>query len=118
MYFINEQIPHLDFEQIKMMKNAFGDNFKEFIDVYVEDVKQLLNDMLKASEQNDLATLHRVAHSIKSASLNAGAMRLSQMAKEMEVDAKEDKLVNVKDKIYAIEHEFKIVQNMIKEENN
>lgn len=118
MKFVNEQIPNLDFKQINVMKNAFGDNFKEFIDAYFEDVTQLLNDMPKAYEQNDIVTLHRLAHSIKSASLNAGAMKLSEMAKEMELDAKEDKLTNVIEKINALKNEFNIVANMMRDGNN
>jgi len=70
----------LNFELLSTMKEAIGAVFDELIPAYIEQSDQMINNMNNLLENDDLQTLERHAHSMKSSSLNVGAEKLSKIA--------------------------------------
>lgn len=99
----------LDIEQIEIMKENLGEDFKEFLDAYIEGTKDALIEMKQAFKNEDINTLSRHAHSIKSSSLNVGAIKLSSMAKEMEFKTKSNDLKNLEEELNNLQKEFDLV---------
>ncbi len=74
----------IDTDQLKLMRENLGGEFEEFISVYLGEVREMLTSMERAWKRGDLTEVRRLAHSIKSSSLNAGARELAQSAKILE----------------------------------
>jgi CheY-like chemotaxis protein/HPt (histidine-containing phosphotransfer) domain-containing protein len=57
----------------------------KLIDIYLNHTSTLFADITEALIKNDLITIHRAAHTLKSSSANIGLMRLSKLAKQLEL---------------------------------
>jgi two-component system, sensor histidine kinase and response regulator len=57
------------------------------VDTWMASARQLIAQLQDSLAANDLRTLHRAAHTLKSSSANVGAMRLSLLSKTLEADA-------------------------------
>ncbi len=78
------------FEELRQMSGA--DFIDELVDTYLEDAPKLVREMEAALKAKDAEAFRRAAHSLKSNSATFGAMRLSNLAKELEMLARENKL--------------------------
>jgi len=63
----------LNYNKLSEMKAVMGPVFDELIPAYLEQSDEMINNMMDLLEKDDLATLERYAHSMKSSSLNVGA---------------------------------------------
>jgi len=70
----------LNFEMLANMKATIGDVFYELIPAYIEQSDEMVNSILERLESNDIESVERFAHSIKSSSLNVGAEKVSEIA--------------------------------------
>ena len=103
----------VDKKQIDRMRENLGEDFSAFLEAYLDGTQQSLDAMTPADQNGDIETLQRLAHSIKSSSLNAGAMHLSDMAKSVEFEAKEDRLADASKRIAALQKEFDLVRKAL-----
>lgn len=103
----------VDEAQLSMMRDNLGEDFDEFIEAYLLGTQESLDGLYQARESNDLETLQRNAHSIKSSSLNAGATHLSEMARELEFAVREQRLNQVLEQIGALQKEFDQVRKRL-----
>ena len=71
------------FEELQLMVDE-NEMLVRVIDSYLEETPQLLEGMTQAISQGDAATLQRYAHNLKSTSATFGAMRLSELCRELE----------------------------------
>lgn len=76
----------LDLETLTVLRDAIGDDINNIISLYLNDVPNSLQRMQQALEQNDLVTVGRLAHSLKSSSASLGAMQISRLAAGLEYD--------------------------------
>jgi HPt (histidine-containing phosphotransfer) domain-containing protein len=83
-----EQKPVIDPEVLSVLREAIGNTINDIIKLYIDDVPNSLQQMFKSLEANDLVTVGRLAHSLKSSSANLGAMRTSDIAAELESSIK------------------------------
>ena len=76
--------PPLNIKTLTDMKVAIGPVFDELIPAYIEQSDEMINSMLELLEKEDISTLERYAHSMKSSSLNVGAEIISGYAMTLE----------------------------------
>jgi HPt (histidine-containing phosphotransfer) domain-containing protein len=60
----------------------------ELVDTFLEDARAQVDAMHAAVAGGDVASLGRAAHSLKSGSLNVGALRLGELCRALEEDAR------------------------------
>jgi len=77
-------LPPLNYKTLTDMKAAIGPVFDELIPAYFEQSDEMINSMLELLEKEDISTLERYAHSMKSSSLNVGAEIISGYAMTLE----------------------------------
>ncbi len=106
--------PAVDREQVATMRETLGEDFEEFMAVYLEDTEQALAAMPAAHEAGDIGEVHRWAHSIKSSSLAVGASRLAEMAKSMEEEARNKRLTDTPARIAALRNELTRVRSELR----
>ena len=81
-------VPVLDHEVLDEVLESTGNDIdfvKELVDTYLADAPAQLEDMAAAIEADNAASLVRPAHTLKSSSATVGAMRLSAVARELEM---------------------------------
>jgi HPt (histidine-containing phosphotransfer) domain-containing protein len=89
------------FEELKQMSGA--DFIGELIDTFLEDGPKLITELRVALKKGDAEAFRRAAHSLKSNGATFGAGRLSQLARDLEMIGKENRLAEAGDKIAALE---------------
>ena len=80
--------PVLDNDVLDELLEVIGADTARIIGVFLDDTPPLIRQMQDASVAADLAQLRALAHSLKSASANVGAMALSAAAWRIEHDAR------------------------------
>lgn len=82
----------LDPEALKALQAMFGENaasiVNEMIDCYLEDAPQYLSAIAQAIIDKDATKLHYASHTLKSSSATLGAMKLSNLCKELETHSR------------------------------
>ncbi len=84
--------PVIDPQAIANLRELSPDGAQEFlcelIGVYLEDTPLRLAELDRAMAAQDASTLGKAAHTIKGSSSNFGAIRLSKLAQQIELQGK------------------------------
>jgi HPt (histidine-containing phosphotransfer) domain-containing protein len=86
-------MPEIDkatFEELKQMSGA--DFINELIDVFLDDVPDMIQQLHTSLAAKDVETFRRNAHSLKSNANTFGATQLAALAKELEFMARDNNL--------------------------
>ena len=78
----------IDDEVLEELRSVLGDELDRVIRVFLDDAPRQISALQEAALAPDLEALRLHAHSLKSASANLGAMRLSAAAKRLELGAR------------------------------
>ena len=60
----------------------------ELVDTYLEEGDRLVEDLIVAATAGEIEAMVRPAHSMKSSSLNIGALELGELCRHLEMDAR------------------------------
>ena len=81
-------LPVLDREVLDELREIAGAETATIIDVFLDDTTPLVRQLQEAAVVPDLDQLRELAHSLKSASANVGALALSAAARRVELAAR------------------------------
>lgn len=83
----------IDWAVLDSYKEIMGDESENFvrdlIQSFLQNTIEIFRDLKLARERQDVSTFHRLAHTLKSSSASLGAIHLSEMCKEMELNSKD-----------------------------
>jgi HPt (histidine-containing phosphotransfer) domain-containing protein len=89
------------FDELRQMS---GPEFlNELIDTFLDEAPGLIGEMKTALEAGNADSFRRAAHSLKSNAATFGAGALAELAKELEVLGRENKLLETGDNLGALE---------------
>lgn len=74
---------YLDEVVVSELKELLEDGFSGLVAAYLSDARDNLDKIKKAFEANDLASLSKVAHTLKGSSANVGARSMSELCQEL-----------------------------------
>jgi HPt (histidine-containing phosphotransfer) domain-containing protein len=104
-------IPIVDERVLNEVMETTGDDIgfvRELVETYLSDAPAQLEAMTAAVEADDADALVRPAHTLKSSSATVGAMRLSSVARELEMAGRMGTLESsVPDRLEAARTEWK-----------
>jgi signal transduction histidine kinase/CheY-like chemotaxis protein len=104
-------------KQIRALQRPGGPNIlHKVITSYLQDSSQLIETIRGAIAQNDPPTLHRAAHSLKSASATVGAKSLAGLCKDLEAIGRARTTDNAAVLLPAIEREYCQVETALRME--
>ncbi|MGH8115717.1 MAG: response regulator, partial [Rhodanobacteraceae bacterium] len=99
--------PHLpdtlDTATLADLEDIMGDELVALVDVYLRDGETRMRDLREAAGRGDGAAVGKLAHSLKSASANLGALPLSTRARQVEEAARNGTLADPADSVAALE---------------
>lgn len=105
----------LDMTIYDELKETTGSDFvDELVETYLDDAPRLLEELKSSLEAQDAETFRRAAHSLKSSSATFGASRLSGLARELEMLAKDQKLSEAASMLPGVEQAFQAVEAELK----
>jgi HPt (histidine-containing phosphotransfer) domain-containing protein len=84
--------------------------------LFVEHSPEKIKAILQAVEDEDAKGLQIAAHSLKSSSAYVGAMRLSEMSKELEMMGRSKAMDGAKEKAESLRAEYMRVRTALDEE--
>jgi len=90
---------------------------RDLIHSFLENTRSLFQEMNEAREKQDHSTFHRLAHTLKSSSASLGAMRLSELCKDMELGSKNGFTEIVDKKYNQATNEFIKVNSVLSTRN-
>lgn len=89
------------FDDLKQMSGA--EFLNELIDTFLDDAPKLLEEMKTALETGNADSFRRAAHSLKSNAATFGAGQLADLAKQMELLGRENRLAETGNRLGALE---------------
>ena len=99
--------PLIDKEAWERMKSMTGPAFLvELIDVFLKDSPDLIKQMRSGLAADDIESVRRAAHSLKSNSASFGASRLAGVARDLEMMGKGGSLDGAQSKLSEVEAEY------------
>jgi signal transduction histidine kinase/HPt (histidine-containing phosphotransfer) domain-containing protein/ActR/RegA family two-component response regulator len=87
-------LPDLDPIVLEPMKRLRTDFYRRLLTTFLRHTPRLVEAIVEAARQRDLAALRLAAHSLKSSSANVGASRMSALARDTEVAASRNTVVD------------------------
>ena len=97
-------------EPIRMLKRpGHPDPLGKLLARYLEDSRQQVDQLRHAIESNDPATLHAVAHRLKSSSATLGALTVAARCKELEALGRSHRIEGASDRFQHLERDFEAV---------
>lgn len=105
----------LDEKVLETLHDELGESLLPIIELYLTDVPQNFRDMRTALQKNDLPTVRRIAHSLKSSSASLGAMQISALASDLEhnIDSGEIEPENILHGIDSIAQSFDQIRSTL-----
>ena len=89
---------------------------RQVVETYLADAVPLILQLKQALLDNDGAVLQRAAHTLKSSSANVGALGLSEISKELEMNCRNNSFDDAARLVAAIESEFEKVRGALQRE--
>jgi HPt (histidine-containing phosphotransfer) domain-containing protein len=75
----------IDSRALAALQKAIGEDFAELVLIFIESTEDILTNLLRAFNQQDVVSFTLEAHSLKSSSANLGGLVLSKMGAELEI---------------------------------
>jgi HPt (histidine-containing phosphotransfer) domain-containing protein len=114
------QTPSIDQKALQNIRSLQSpgapDLLNRMITLYLDDAAKKLRELQGAVEAQEAPVVHRIAHGLKSASANLGAMTLSSLFKEMEMMGKSNEVGNAQSLLVDIETEYLVVKGELERE--
>ncbi len=79
----------LDEAILEEVKNAMGEKFSKVINFFLEDTVMYSDQIKKGLDNNDIEDVIKGSHTIKSSSQQLGALKISAIAKDIELKGRE-----------------------------
>jgi PAS domain S-box-containing protein len=103
-------------ENIRAIDDGDGSVIRDVIEMYLAEAPGHLLALHGAIERSDGATLGRVAHALKSASFNVGAMRLGETCRDLERIGKSGELATAPQVVALVNGLFQRVEPLLRKE--
>jgi len=91
--------------------------YQEIFDFFMEIVPQQLDDLQAVQEAGDVAAVDLQAHSMKGGAANVGAVRVTAVARDLEMLAKSGSLDGAADLVAQLRVEFAALQAVVPQVN-
>lgn len=94
-------------EIYQALAEMVGEDFiGEMVEAFLEESTDFVENLAKGLETKDVDLFRHAAHSIKSNAATFGALTLSELAKELEIMARENNLENANEKLEPLSLAF------------
>ncbi len=100
----------VDRSVLDSLRAVLRGDLEEVVGIFLENSTKLLAEMDQALAQQDAAALEHAAHTLKSSSATFGALRLSEISRELELKGRQGQLGGAQEKLKSAQDEFEKVK--------
>jgi HPt (histidine-containing phosphotransfer) domain-containing protein len=106
----------IDMPTFTTLKENMGEDFLgELVQAYFDETPQLISALQSALASGDSEAFRRAAHSIKSTSNSFGALEYGELARELEMMGKDNKLGEAGGKVEILVSEYPNVKKSLEQ---
>ncbi|MCH8530533.1 MAG: Hpt domain-containing protein [Saccharospirillum sp.] len=105
----SEDVMHLDTQVLRELQQLLGDDFPDLVETFLKDSTQRIGELELTIESTVAEDVRYAAHSFKGSSLNLGAVRLSELCRQLEEMALHGRLYRSSECLEQIKVEFDLV---------
>jgi PAS domain S-box-containing protein len=110
----SNKVKSIQWDTLDQYYRVMGDDavsfITELIATFIPNAHILIHDLNHSARDNNLKTFHRSAHTLKSSSASLGAIKLSDIAKSLEFDCKDEIPEDYASRLDLIEAEMILVE--------
>jgi PAS domain S-box-containing protein len=106
-------LPVLDARALEEIAAATGMSIGELVTMLMADINQLTTGLSAAMAVGQISEMRRMAHSIKSSAAQLGALRLSALAREMEMATRDERIDDFKAREPQLREALEALQNAV-----
>jgi HPt (histidine-containing phosphotransfer) domain-containing protein len=104
----------MDFKKLAEDIGLDEDDFLEIVDLFIESTPSDLSRLESAADEGHAQSVVETAHSIKGASGNLGFQDMYHMARDIEMNAREDVLEGAKETIRSLKEQFSQIEKAVR----
>lgn len=112
---MNEQHHHLDNDAISELKLVMEDDFALLVETYLSDSVERMSSLRQAVNSENAQDLRMSAHSFKGSCTNMGVPYLADLLAQAEEMGRSNALAGAAGILQEIEHEYLLVDRMLRE---
>lgn len=109
------QISPLSLPQFNELRDLLEDDFNDLIETYMQDSEKRVAEMQTALANDDNRLGFEAAHSLKGASSNLGAIRLTELCYQLQEIARGNQISKHAELVEEIATESQVVNTKIRE---
>ena len=109
-------LPTIDDSVANPLKELLGDSYLELVNDFTSDFPIKFKALQIAANENDVDSIFKLSHTLKSSSGSFGFTRLYKRLEYLELQARTDEISDLTQQIDLIEQEFTIVLSMLNDE--
>ena len=105
--------PSIDEEIVSPLKELLGDAFASLVGDFTSDFPTKFLALKEASISNDTDSIYKISHTLKSSSGSFGFMKLYKRLEHLELQARENNIINLPEQIDLLDQEFNQVVDLL-----
>lgn len=106
-------LPSIDKDVMQPLKDLLGDNFNELVNDFLDGFPSKFSDLKTASNSTDINGIMQISHTLKSSSGSFGFTCLFKRLEQLELQARNNHVINHLNQVKLIEKEFKNVLKLM-----
>ncbi len=104
---------HLDIAALQDLKEIMESEYETLVNTFIADTQNKLVEIAEVIHQEDPENLRKIAHSLKGSSSNVCALKLSEVARQLESMGKEGNISGASTLLVELEDEFTVVSGIL-----
>ena len=100
---------HMDPKVVDALRDVMEGGFADLLDTFLSDSEERIGQLHNTREAGDLT---QVAHSFKGSSSNMGAVRLSELCRQLEERTRQQEVAGLDELIGSIVNEYAAVRRL------
>lgn len=105
---------HLDIEALKDLKDIMENEFETLVNTFITDSQSKLDELDEVVAADDAEAIRKLSHSLKGSSSNVCALKLSEMARELEAMGKDQQTAGAQELLLRLKQEFENVSQVLR----
>ena len=111
------ELPSIDDAVASPLKELLGDSYLELVNDFTSDFPVKFDALKTATMTNDVDSIFKIAHTLKSSSGSFGFTKLYKKLEYLEQQARKNEITDLNEQVTLIQEEFEIVLSAMKEES-
>ena len=105
----------IDYERIEDATGGDREFLEELVDIFLTDADERVEELKDALSKGEADAFSRTAHKLKGSSANMGAVRLTDIARDMESLGKTESLSGAHELMQPLQEELVLVRQTLQE---